>query len=143
MLELLAPAGNLDAVIAAVQNGADAVYMGFGDGFNARRSADNFTRESFAKAVRYCHIRGCKVYVTLNTLVGDREMEAAAALAVLDRDFHPGVPEFGHARRDLRGAVHPTGGGVRALCCRHKNAFFLVAFAEPAPALLCFSAGWV
>ena len=49
MLELLAPAGNLDAVIAAVQNGADAVYMGFGDGFNARRSADNFTRESFAK----------------------------------------------------------------------------------------------
>ena len=81
MLELLAPAGNLDAVIAAVQNGADAVYMGFGDGFNARRSADNFTRESFAKAVRYCHIRGCKVYVTLNTLVGDREMEAAAALA--------------------------------------------------------------
>ena len=81
MLELLAPAGNLDAVIAAVQNGADAVYMGFGDGFNARRSADNFTRESFAKAVRYCHIRGCKVYVTLNTLVGDREMDAAAALA--------------------------------------------------------------
>ena len=81
MLELLAPAGNLDAVIAAVQNGADAVYMGFGDGFNARRSADNFTRESFVKAVRYCHIRGCKVYVTLNTLVGDREMEAAAALA--------------------------------------------------------------
>ena len=81
MLELLAPAGNLDAVIAAVQNGADAVYMGFGDGFNARRSADNFTQESFAKAVRYCHIRGCKVYVTLNTLVGDREMEAAAALA--------------------------------------------------------------
>ena len=80
MLELLAPAGNLDAVIAAVQNGADAVYMGFGDGFNARRSADNFTRESFAKAVRYCHIRGCKVYVTLNTLVGDREMDAAAAL---------------------------------------------------------------
>lgn len=81
MLELLAPAGNLDAVIAAVQNGADAVYMGFGDGFNARRSADNFTQESFAKAVRYCHIRGCKVYVTLNTLVGDREMDAAAALA--------------------------------------------------------------
>ena len=81
MLELLAPAGNLDAVIAAVQNGADAVYMGFGDGFNARRSADNFTRESFAKAGRYCPIRGCKVYVTLNTLVGDREMDAAAALA--------------------------------------------------------------
>ena len=86
MLELLAPAGNLDAVIAAVQNGADAVYMGFGDGFNARRSADNFTRESFAKAVRYCHIRGCKVYVTLNTLVNDREMRDAVAAAKLASD---------------------------------------------------------
>ena len=76
MLELLSPAGSPDAVIAAVQNGADAVYMGFG-AHNARRSADNFTEDEFAKAVRYCHIRGCKVYVTLNTLVGDREMTAA------------------------------------------------------------------
>lgn len=80
MLELLSPAGSQDAVIAAVQNGADAVYMGFG-AHNARRSADNFTEDEFAKAVRYCHIRGCKVYVTLNTLVGDREMTAAADLA--------------------------------------------------------------
>ena len=69
MLELLAPAGNLDAVIAAVQNGADAVYMGFGDGFNARRSADNFTRESFAKAVRYCRTPGrtrslCRIWAS-------------------------------------------------------------------------------
>ena len=69
MLELLAPAGNLDAVIAAVQNGADAVYMGFGDGFNARRSADNFTQESFAKAVRYCHIRGCNINVDHNDCI--------------------------------------------------------------------------
>ena len=76
MLELLSPAGSPDAVIAAVQNGADAVYMGFG-AHNARRSADNFTEDEFAKAVRYCHNRGCKDYVTLNTLVGDREMTAA------------------------------------------------------------------
>lgn len=82
MLELLSPAGSPEAVIAAVQNGADAIYMGMGN-FNARRGAKNFTDEEFEKAVRYCRIRGCKVYVTLNTLVGDREMEAAVAAARL------------------------------------------------------------
>jgi len=71
MLELLSPAGSPEAVVAAVQNGADAIYMGFG-GFNARRGAKNFTDEEFEAAVRYCRIRGCKVYVTLNTLVNDR-----------------------------------------------------------------------
>ena len=67
MLEFLSPAGSPEAVIAAVQNGADAVYLGLGD-FNARRGAKNFTKEEFEKAVRYCRIRGCKVYITLNTL---------------------------------------------------------------------------
>ena len=76
MIELLSPAGSPEAVIAAVQNGADAVYLGMGD-FNARRGAKNFTDEEFEKAVRYCRIRGCKVYVTLNTLVNDREVESA------------------------------------------------------------------
>ena len=82
MTELLSPAGSPEAVIAAVQNGADAVYLGMGD-FNARRGAKNFTEEEFQKAVRYCRIRGCKVYVTLNTLVGDREIEDAVAQARL------------------------------------------------------------
>ena len=82
MMELLSPAGSPEAVIAAVQNGADAVYLGFGD-FNARRSAHNFTPEEFEKAVRYCHLRSCRVYVTLNTLVNDREMPAAMAAARL------------------------------------------------------------
>ena len=76
MIELLAPAGSPEMVIAAVQNGADAVYLGLGD-FNARRGAKNFTDEEFEKALRYCRIRDCKVYVTLNTLVGDRELESA------------------------------------------------------------------
>ena len=80
MLELLSPAGSPESVIAAVQNGADAVYMGLGN-FNARRGAKNFTVEEFEKAVRYCRVRGCKVYVTLNTLVGDREMESAVNAA--------------------------------------------------------------
>ena len=82
MTELLCPAGSPEAVIAAVQNGADAVYLGMGD-FNARRGAKNFTEEEFEKAVRYCRIRGCKVYVTLNTLVGDREIEDAVHQARL------------------------------------------------------------
>lgn len=82
MIELLSPAGSPEAVIAAVQNGADAVYMGMGD-FNARRGAKNFTDEEFEKALRYCRIRGCRVYVTLNTLVSDREMESAVASARL------------------------------------------------------------
>ena len=82
MTELLSPAGSPEAVIAAVQNGADAVYLGLGD-FNARRGAKNFTEEEFEKAMRYCRIRGCRVYVTLNTLVDDRETEAAVAQARL------------------------------------------------------------
>ena len=52
MLELLAPAGSMEAVAAAVQNGADAVYLGYGD-FNARRNAKNFSEEEFAAAVSY------------------------------------------------------------------------------------------
>ncbi len=80
MMELLAPAGSMEAVTAAVQNGADAVYFGYGD-FNARRGARNFTREEAAAAVSYCHLRGCKVNLTLNTLLTDRELPAAAEVA--------------------------------------------------------------
>ena len=80
MLELLAPAGSMEAVAAAVQNGADAVYLGYGD-FNARRNAKNFSRGEFAAAVSYCHVRGAKVYLTLNTLLTDRELPQAAEFA--------------------------------------------------------------
>ncbi len=77
MMELLAPAGGIDALVAAVQSGADAVYMGFG-AFNARRSAKNFTDAEFASAVDYCHLRGVRVFLTLNTLLTDRELPEAA-----------------------------------------------------------------
>ena len=80
MAELLSPAGGREALIAAVQSGADAVYMGFGS-FNARRSARNFSDEEFLAAVRYCHLRGVRVYLTLNTLVTDRELPALAETA--------------------------------------------------------------
>ena len=77
MLELLSPAGSLDALHAAVCNGADAVYLG-AEGFNARAGARNFTLDELPEAVRYCHVRGVQVHLTLNTLVSDREMARAA-----------------------------------------------------------------
>ena len=77
MLELLSPAGSFDALRAAVCAGADAVYLGV-DGFNARGNAKNFTLEELQEAVRYCHVRGVRVHLTLNTLVADREMRSLA-----------------------------------------------------------------
>ena len=79
MLELLSPAGSPEAVVAAVQSGADAIYLGLGS-FNARRGAKNFTEKEFLDSVKYCHERGCKVYVTLNTLASDRELEEVAEM---------------------------------------------------------------
>ena len=93
MMELLAPAGSMEAVKAAVQNGAGAVYFGYGD-FNARRGARNFTREEAAAAVSYCHLRGCKVNLTLNTLLTDRELPAAAELAA-QGVYHGILPSAG------------------------------------------------
>lgn len=72
MIELLAPAGSMEALHAAVQNGANAVYLGSGT-FNARQGAKNFTAQSLSEAVKYCHVRGVQVHLTLNTLVSDKE----------------------------------------------------------------------
>ena len=128
MMELLSPAGGWEAMVAAVQNGADAVYMGFG-GLNARRSARNFTDEEFRAAVAYCHLRGVKVYLTLNTLVTDRELPAAAealkkasdmgvdAILIQDwgiwrlaQEIAPEVPL--HASTQM--SLHTLGGACRA-----------------------------
>lgn len=128
MMELLSPAGGWEAMVAAVQNGADAVYMGFG-GLNARRSARNFTDEEFREAVAYCHLRRVKVYLTLNTLVTDRELPAAAealkkasdmgvdAILIQDwgiwrlaREIAPDVPL--HASTQM--SLHTLGGACRA-----------------------------
>ena len=78
MSELLAPAGGMEALTAAVQNGADAVYFG-ARLFNARRGADNFGEDGLKEAVLYCHARGVRAHVTLNTLVRDGEMSALEA----------------------------------------------------------------
>ena len=73
--EILAPAGSPEALRAAVANGADAVYLGYGD-FNARRLAKNFTAQDLVSACDFCHKRGVKVYVTVNTLARDRELSS-------------------------------------------------------------------
>ncbi len=80
MLELLAPAGSPESAIAAVKNGADAIYMGFG-GFNARRNAKNFSDDDFRAVAEYCRIRGVRVYAAINTLLSDRELPEALSLA--------------------------------------------------------------
>ncbi|MEA4913590.1 MAG: DUF3656 domain-containing protein [Christensenella sp.] len=73
--EILAPVGGEEQLIAAVRSGADAVYLG-GQNFNARRNAANFTETDLVQAVSYCHARGVKVYVTVNTIMLDSELSA-------------------------------------------------------------------
>ena len=127
-IEILAPAGGMDSLIAAVRSGADAVYLGE-KRFSARASAKNFDDDELRRATDYCHIHGVKVYVTLNTLVFDDEFESlaqairAAALAGVDalivqnmgvarlaRKIAPELPL--HASTQM--SVH-TASGVRAL----------------------------
>ncbi len=83
VVEVLAPAGTYEAVEAAVRCGADAVYLG-GKVLNARRNAGNFSLEELKSAVEYCHVRGTKVYLTLNTLASDAELKNEVQCAVRD-----------------------------------------------------------
>lgn len=74
MTELLAPAGNMDALMAAVANGCNAVYLGMSK-FGARAYSSNFDEETLREAIEYCHLRDVKVYVTMNTIVFEDETE--------------------------------------------------------------------
>lgn len=116
--EILAPAGSLDGVRAAVQNGADAVYMGFGR-FNARRNARNFDEKEICQAISYCRERGVKTHITVNTLPSDREYQEvlqdvatvyrAGADALIVQDFgliqvlHQNYPDI-----ELHGSTQMT-----------------------------------
>jgi putative protease len=110
MPELMAPAGSRDALVAAVAAGADAVYLG-GKQFNARRFAGNFDERGLREALAYAHLRGVRVYVTVNTLVHDRELPGLSkyllwlyehgadailvqdtGVAALARELVPGLP---------------------------------------------------
>lgn len=74
MLEILAPAGNVECALAAIDNGANAIYVGL-EGFSARQGADNFSSSAFSDVVKRAHFCGVKVYVAMNTLVKDTEIE--------------------------------------------------------------------
>ncbi len=72
-MEILSPAGDFESLIAAVQNGADAVYVG-GSDFSARKNAKNFDDYELERAIDYCHLRGVKLYVACNTLIKEQEL---------------------------------------------------------------------
>ena len=128
-IEILAPAGSREQLVAAVRAGADAVYLGAGS-FNARRNAENFSdRESLREAVAYCHACGVEVHLTANILVRDDEwteaetlMETACALGVdavivqdigLARYIHAAAPSLVmHASTQL--SLHTPGGVLAA-----------------------------
>ncbi len=78
--EILSPVGSKEMLIAAVRSGADAVYLGAKD-FSARRNAENFDIGELKEAVKYCHIRNVKVYLALNILIKEAELESAFLLA--------------------------------------------------------------
>lgn len=86
--ELLAPAGSFDALVAAIKAGADAVYVG-GKAFGARAFAKNFSDDELMRAASYARLHGVKLYVTVNTLVFDKETEALSRYANLLRRVRP------------------------------------------------------
>lgn len=141
--ELLAPAGSPGALRAAVSAGADAVYLS-GRRFGARKSAANFSDEEIPDAVRFCHAHGVRVYVTVNTLVHDRELADVAehlvrlysagadavlvqdtGVASLAREIVPGLEL--HASTQM--TVHNTGGVLQAA----KDGFSRVVLARELP----------
>ena len=89
--ELLAPAGNMKALHAAVRGGADAVYLGASN-FNARRGADNFNLDNLKDAIDYAHLRGVKVYLTLNIIIFNNEFSQVSKLALSAAKF--GIDAF-------------------------------------------------
>ena len=90
--ELLAPAGGPAELNAAIAAGADAVYCGYGNVFNARRGAQNFGAETFAEACRKAHVAGVRVYVTVNVVIRDEEL--ATALGLVRRAWLLGADAF-------------------------------------------------
>ncbi|MCH4221496.1 MAG: U32 family peptidase [Eggerthellaceae bacterium] len=90
-VELLAPAGNMACLHAAILAGADGIYLGT-EQFNARRNADNFTLESLEEACDFAHLRGCRIYLTVNIAILDDELPAA--LELIRQAYRRGVDAF-------------------------------------------------
>jgi len=153
--ELLCPAGGMDTLRAAIRGGADAVYFG-GTEFNARMNAKNFTRENLTEAIRYCHEKGVRVYLTLNTLMTDRTIpkvldfaaflysEGADALILADLGLAAVIrecfPDFElHASTQMSGhnsahaAFLKKRGFSRMVCAREISEKNLFALCEKSP----------
>lgn len=135
-MELLAPAGDWDSLLAAVNNGADAVYLG-GSRFSARAYAANFERDRLEEAVEFAHLRGVKIYVTVNTLIKDAEMAEAldflhflhqigvdaviiqdVGLLELVRRYLPGLPLHASTQMTVHnpaGALYLAAKGIRRI----------------------------
>ncbi len=101
--EILAPVGSYEMLIAAVRSGADAVYLG-AENFNARRNAENFSDSDLAEAIKYCHIRNVKVYLTLNTALRDDEILLAVSTA--KKAYTAGIDGVIVADLGLAGRLH-------------------------------------
>ncbi|MGB4588610.1 MAG: peptidase U32 family protein, partial [Clostridiaceae bacterium] len=143
-IELLAPSGDMESLVMAVQNGADAVYLG-GTKFSARAYASNFTEEELENAVDYCHSYGVRVHITLNTLLKDSELNEALdyakflykigidALIVQDTGliYHLSkiLPDFElHASTQLSvhngdGAIYYTNKGIKRIVLARELSF--------------------
>ena len=80
-VEILAPAGSMECLRAAVAAGADAIYLG-GTKFGARAYAQNLSEEDLVQAIEYVHIHGRKIYMTVNTLLKDRELNELYRISV-------------------------------------------------------------
>lgn len=154
-LEILAPAGSMEALIAAVRSGADAVYIGT-NRFGARASAKNFDYNQLKEAVEFCHKRGVKVYLTMNTLITDKELPEALktaqqayklpidAIIVQDVGFadllHRSMPEL-HLHGSTQMSVHtPEGakllynlGFTRVVLSREMTAKEIAEVAQSCP----------
>ena len=114
-VELLAPAGNMAALHAAVAGGADAVYLGL-ETFNARRGADNFTLETLREACDFAHLRGVSIYVTMNTIILPDEV--GEALECVRQAYRAGADGF--IVQDIGLAAMVLGRGARAIGVRGR-----------------------
>lgn len=142
-IELLSPVGKMEALYAAIQNGANAVYLG-GKLFNARHYASNFEDEELKVAVDYAHLRDVKVYVTMNTVLDELELEAAVDYAKFLYDIGVDaliIQDLGLAYLlkntipdlDLHGSTQMTVNNVEGADFLYKNGFKRIVLARETP----------
>ena len=114
--ELLAPAGSFDSLKAAVAAGADAIYMG-GSRFGARAYAQNAAGEEMVEAIRYAHLHGCRLYMTVNTLFKEKELDELCDY--MKPYYEAGLD--GVIVQDLGASGNETGFSGNGASCKHPD----------------------